>query len=389
MSKQVTLYKKDTNSQIRRWICELVIDSDTPGIKYTDGLLNGKLKDFTFKEAKPKNIGKANETTASQQAELMFEQEVGTKLRNKYFRTAEEAETAIIFSPMLCPSGMKWKDYKNKVFYPAYASPKLDGARCYIQVENGEVVAKTRSGKVWNNVAHIIETVRPFLLAHPEVVLDGELYNHNFKDNFEDLMSIIKTDKPTEQDRELSKNSVQYHIYDFYDSKYPALITQMRMSMLHDKTNGFSTLFTNPYVNLCKSYIVKNEQEFDELHEKALRLGYEGTILRLNHFYEPGKRSKHMLKRKELYDLEATIVDIIEGEGTNVGICAKMKIKLDDGIEQDAGMGKGITHHIAERLLKFKHLHIGKRATFQYFGYTNGGKLRFPKFIRFRDSIDY
>jgi ATP-dependent DNA ligase len=384
----IRLYKTDSKGKIRVWDCEAVTDIFN-GIRYRDGLEEGKIKDWTLTKTEAKNIGKSNATTPAEQAVVLFQQTVDKKLREGYFKTKEEAVSIEKeFRPMLCPSGMKWQEWKSKVTYPAWVSPKLDGARCNAMMIDGKIVLKTRTGKIWKNCEHIKEQLKSIFDRYPNIILDGEFYNHKYKDNFEDLLSIIKKEKPTTKDEQLSAEDVEYHIYDYHNPADEFELSFMLRDDILYNNRYFITLFEEESIIHCKSKVVHNEEEFDRLHEKALLLGYEGTILRLDAPYEPDKRSKVLLKRKEVYDLEADILEIIEGEGTNTGICGKMKIRLDDGTEQEAGLGKGINHDQARYMLRYKDEFEGKRATFQYFGYTNSNKLRFPKFIRMRESVD-
>lgn len=385
----IRLYKRDSKDKIRIWDCKTAdLSDDVAGIFYRDGLLDGKLKDWTFTKTVAKNIGKSNETTPVEQAVLLFNQTVDKKLNDGYFKTIEEVQSVSKeFRPMLCPSGMKWHEWKSKVTYPAWVSPKLDGARCNAMLIDGKVVLKTRTGKEWKNCEHIKEQLKTFFNYHPNIILDGEFYNHHYKDNFEDLMSIIKKEKPTAEDIAFSADTVEYHVYDYYNPIFPKLGFLLRNSELFNDL-VFTALFKEKSIIHCHSKTVFNEEEFDNLHDVAINLGYEGTILRLDSEYEPDKRSKGLLKRKDIYDLEATILEVIEGEGTNAGICGKVRIKLEDGTEQEAGLGKGINHDYARYMLDSKHLFENKQATFQYFGYTNGNKLRFPKFIRLRETLD-
>ena len=99
------------------------------------------------------------------------------------------------------PVSAKPIDYSK----PVFIQPKLDGVRCLIQLNKGknyqelgtwdpmtEIVAYSRTGKVWKNIDHILEKLEPFFDKHPNVVLDGELYNHDFKDDFEQIISMVR-----------------------------------------------------------------------------------------------------------------------------------------------------------------------------------------------------
>ena len=95
------------------------------------------------------------------------------------------------YKPMLAyPVSDKPIDYSK----PTFIQPKLDGVRCVIQCEqhmnylNNEIVAYSRTGKEWKNIQHILDELRPFFDKFPNVILDGELYNHDLRDNFEKII---------------------------------------------------------------------------------------------------------------------------------------------------------------------------------------------------------
>jgi DNA ligase 1 len=50
-----------------------------------------------------------------------------------------------------------------------------------------------------------------------DVILDGELYNHDLKNDFEKIISLVRKTKPTEEDRLESTQMVQFHCYDIVD----------------------------------------------------------------------------------------------------------------------------------------------------------------------------
>ena len=85
-----------------------------------------------------------------------------------------------------------------------YIQPKLDGVRCLIQYDeigingiHGIVKAYSRTGKEWLNIDHILEHLVPFFEEYPNIVLDGELYNHDLKKDFEKIISLVLTIEPS------------------------------------------------------------------------------------------------------------------------------------------------------------------------------------------------
>ena len=95
--------------------------------------------------------------------------------------------------PMLAyPVSDKPINYDNKISM----QPKLDGVRCVIQYgdvrgRGPEVKAYSRTGKEWKNIEHILFNLRPWFALNPNVILDGELYNHDLKDDFETIISLV------------------------------------------------------------------------------------------------------------------------------------------------------------------------------------------------------
>ena len=111
--------------------------------------------------------------------------------------------------------------------WPLFIQSKLDGVRCLIQLnheanERGEfpVEAYSRTGKLWKNIDHILEELYPFFDKHPNVILDGELYNHDLKKDFEKIISLVRKTKPTDEDRLESAEMVQFHCYDIINEDW-------------------------------------------------------------------------------------------------------------------------------------------------------------------------
>ena len=79
------------------------------------------------------------------------------------------------------PFGAKPIDYSKTMLI----TPKLGGFRCVKPWDDlGGITAYSRTGKECKNIQHILEQLVPFFEKYPNVILDGELYNHDFKDNF-------------------------------------------------------------------------------------------------------------------------------------------------------------------------------------------------------------
>jgi len=356
------------------------------------------MKDPIFKEAKEKNIGKANYISPEAQSLLMVAQEVGKKERSNYFTTPELAEKGKLFMPTGCPSGMIWEEWKDKdhVVYPALASAKLDGSKMYNTRRNDKVFLNTRSAKEHLNFKHIEEALSEFSKKRPNIVLDGEAYNSEYAERFEELQSIFRKQKPTEEQRALSEEIARFYVYDAIDLNEPDMDAEHRQFLLKEVLEEIN----HPYIIWWPSTLVDSEKEYDKFHEKCMDDGFEGSVLKIADASYAQRKNKFVMKRKPKFDCEFLITDVVEGEGTNKGIASKVIIDLNTGIginkghdlllskegSQDAGMAKGWNHEMLANVLKNKSDYIGKVGTIEYGGITSHGKLRFPKFKALRDD---
>jgi ATP-dependent DNA ligase len=274
--------------------------------------------------------------------------------------------------PMLAyPVSDKPIDYSKKVSM----QPKLDGVRCLIQRESygnyaWVVRAYSRTGKQWLNIQHILEELHPFFEKHPNVILDGELYNHSLKDDFEKIISLVRKQKPTPEDRSEAESLVQFHCYDIVN---PTMKFEDRNSFILN--NVPQTLF----VCLVKTQAVATESLAKVIHQQNLDNGYEGSILRLNDFYQ-SKRSHSLRKFKDFSDDEATIIGYLDGKGKRTGTLGKFIMQDDEGNEFGCPPGKGYTYKDLKNMLDNIGDYIGQRATFTFFERTKAGSYRHPLF---------
>ena len=269
--------------------------------------------------------------------------------------------------PMLAyPVSNKPIDYTKQVFM----QPKLDGVRCLIQYDNGKVTAYSRTGKVWQNIEHITLNLYKFFDKHPNVILDGELYNHDFKDDFESIISMVRKTKPTAEDRSKSRDNVQFHCYDIVDE---VLTFDMR---IHFIKQSLPSSYCVKHVHTMQITSHENALIFHESYKAG---GYEGSILRLNDVYQC-KRSHSLRKFKDFSDAEATIVGYLDGKGKRTGTLGKFIMMDDNGVEFGCPPGKGYTYKQLGTMLENIGDYIGQRATFTFFERTKAGSYRHPLF---------
>ena len=248
--------------------------------------------------------------------------------------------------------------------WPLYLQPKLDGVRCLIQYGDGVspgVIAYSRTGKEWKNIDHILAELKPFFQKHPNVILDGELYNHELKNDFEKIISLVRKTKPMYHDRVESEMKVQFHCYD----------TIMEHMDFVGRDHFIRENIGNQFDSIKKvrRWKVHNIEEVEAKHEHLLELGYEGSILRQDKPYEC-KRSWTLMKVKDFSDAEATITGYEIGKGKREGTLGKFMMTDDYGKEFGCPPGKGYTYIDMKDMLDNIHDYIGQRATFSYFERT-------------------
>jgi DNA ligase-1 len=264
---------------------------------------------------------------------------------------------------------------EDKADYPAYIQPKLDGVRCLFTAKG----AFSRADNQFMNVQHIEQALKPFFAKNPTAVLDGELYNHGLKDDFEKIISLVKKKKPTKDDRVEAAELVEYHIYD---------VASMTIANYTTRLNYINSISNFQWNHILRRVDTKVALDFDDalkMHKKNLKLGYEGSIYRSFEGKYKGTRSWDLMKFKDFHDAEAHIVGYEEGKGKREGTLGKFFMQDDDGNKFGCPPGKGYNYKDLANMLENIHDYIGQYATFTYFERTKAGSYRHPHYKAIRN----
>ncbi len=271
-----------------------------------------------------------------------------------------------VIKPMLAhkydPGRVDWE------FYPMYIQPKLDGVRCLFTKDG----AYSRSGKRFMNVEHIEESLQPYFEQKPWVILDGELYNHDLKQDFEKIISLVRKQKPTDEDKSEARRLTQYHVYDYISDSYQEY--KIRMD------NLVCSNIYDDYVKYVQATRVHSYEDARNFHKVYLKVGYEGSIIRNGAGIYKHGRSYDLMKFKDFSDDEATIIGYEVGQGKRKGTLGKFVMQDDDGVEFGCPPGKGYNYKDLADMLSNVQDYIGKRATFTYFQRTKAGSYRHPHY---------
>lgn len=347
------IYKRTSTGAIQQWQQE-VNQENKSQYRTISGQVDGKLVTSAWTQCIGTNVGRANERTPEEQVIFEVNANYKKKLDKDYNATKDTIDTAKIFIPMLAK---EYGEHKAKLKFHRgiFSQPKLDGARLIVTKDG----MFSRNGKPYKSVPHILEQLKPLFDKNPDLIFDGELYNHAYKEDFNKIMSLVKKLKPTAEEIAEAKEKIEYHIYDCpsvngtFEERYNFL-------------NSLITLqskYQLPSIEIVDTNKVENPDQLDVLYTNYMEAGYEGQMVRQNATYE-NKRTDKLLKRKEWVDSEFECVDIEEGLGNWKGYAKRAYFKLPDGRVFKASVAASQSQ--CKEWLENKTKYIGKPATVVY-----------------------
>jgi DNA ligase-1 len=368
------LFKKTSTGAIQEW--EVYVDDTNclPVIVTKYGQLGGKIQTSTEIITEGKNIGRSNETSPMEQAYLQAKSDWEKQLKKGYVDNEEDAQDGKIddiikggIVPMLAH---KFSEQGHKIKYPALAQPKLDGHRCISVHTDGKTGLWSRTRKPITSVPHIIKALDEIGFDH---MYDGELYNHEYHNNFEKLSSLIRQEEPAE-----GHEVIQYHVYDW---PHPSFTNKERNEVLQ----SLKKKYEGTPIHIVETIVVNDEDELMDAFDHFIAQGYEGCMVRNMDGKYVNKRSYDLQKVKEFDDSEFKIIGIKVGTKGSMAGKAVFTCQLPNGNTFDCKM-KGSMDEL-KKYADDPSLAIGKILTVQFQGYTKYGIPRFPVGLRFREDL--
>ena len=373
-----TLYKKTSTGADQFW--EISVEGNAIVTRW--GQVSGKVQEARDLVKEGKNVGRSNATTPEEQALSEATSLWEKKLKKGYVKdlsSARAGKTDSIIEGGIFPMlAQKFDEHGDKLKYPALVQPKFDGHRCIAMVdEQGRCTLWTRSRKPITSMGHIIKAIEGLQLNG--AILDGELYNHDYRDKFEELTSFIRdsTAKP-------GAEAVQYHVYDIVTAEKQEKRTSLLHSFLITGSWGTAKL-RSPHIVYVETERVDDEDGLMATFERFLKKGYEGAMARNVDGLYVNKRSTDLLKIKQFEDAEFKVVSVEEGRGKLAGhgifVC-----QTDDGVEFRAKMIGDISE--LKKYWDDPKTAVGRYLTVKFQGYTKkNGVPRFPVAMRFREDV--
>lgn len=371
IERSENLYCRDSMGRVRVWRME------REGCKYRTvaGLIDGEQVVSEWTVAKAKNLGRSNATSCEEQAAKEIENKYKKQRKTGYFDSVDDIDTVQYVEPMLAK---KYKNYASKIDFGKecwIAQCKFNGMRC-IATKDGLF---TRNGERYMTCKHIEDALKPFFDKYPDAVLDGELFNEEYRQQLNEISKLIrKTVHISQDDLNACEKYVQYHIYDGYgfdDNDQTRGYSYRKASL--DNILSVLPSGDNRYFFSVIDHQITSVEDLNNVYTQYVDAGHEGIMLRnCNAPYE-NKRSKYLLKVKPEDDDEAIIVDIIECEKGDWSGSGKTMTLLWNNQEFDATF-KG-PYEQAVQFLKDKDKWIGKTVTFLYNGLTGLGTPNYAR----------
>jgi ATP-dependent DNA ligase len=298
--------------------------------------------------------------------------------------------------PVMLASGFDQK-LVDKIKFPAYCQLKLDGMRFNAIVRNGTVEYRSRNGKELNIPSKLFSDALLKLadIYGADYVFDGELLVVDSTGKPLDRKTgngiLSKGVKGTMSDKEAAM--VRVTLWDaipftgfqagVFKTPYNERFMQLRQNV--DFLKGVSTI--GHLVDIVWTKEVNTQLEAQNIFEKFLADGQEGTILKSKTNIWEDKRSKEQIKFKGELECDLVVVGWEEGTGKNKGRLGALVCESSDGLIQ-VNVGSGYSDEQREEYTKKV---IGKIVTVKYNARIKDRgdgveRLFLPTFIEMRED---
>lgn len=399
------LYARTSSGKINVWeVTAKEVPFVGTGISISEGELDGK-KSESWRETKPKNVGKMNATTAYEQACSEAEARWTKKKKQGYksledlgIFSVDDLEDSLpmdrtdangISKPMKAQpyykvtsktvNGVVIKTKTNipVIKFPCLGQPKLNGFRVMarweeITTDKGTLLEATTEGVVFRSK----EGLRYTVCEHIEYEFTKEMFLNCDTQKYDlafDGEMYIPGEILSEISSAVKKRNPKTILLKFYTFDLAIKLIKQKERLERLKTiidyelgsRNISNIIRVPYIR------IESNERAQEFTDECIKEGYEGGIFRCpNAEYQFGKRPQTMTKLKRSEDKEFPIVDVIGGENTPdlaVFVCVQ-----EEGLQFEC-TPEG-SEEVKREYLANKHKYIGKKLTIRFFERTKDNK---------------
>jgi hypothetical protein len=374
-----TLFKIDNTGNTRQWTIRVEDLGEYSTLTVNSGIVNGKFVEQITKITNGLNIGKSNETTMFEQAQMNMQSEINSKLKTGYVEDLKDFK-GVGVKESGCPQVMLAKTYdpnKKQSGSKDLKGYKLEGVRIGIQHKfdgvrrlshyiNGQVTMYTRSGDISSTLPHIEMQLIEKCKFHNynDIWFDGEAFTN--KVSFNKVNGITRKGAKTLEDK-INTLLIDYHIYDVISTDSYQVRSEIIKNLSHDNIIPVET-----------EYIIASTELLKSKFEEYIALGHEGLMIRQLDVPYEHKRSLYLLKYKAFDDSEFICIDI-NPTSDNENKAGAMLVHFPNQPEIQFKATIVDTDDNCLDIFANKHIYIGQKVTVNYFGLSEYGIPRFPR----------
>ena len=364
----VWLYKKDSKGRIRQWMAWWGEFGGEVMYGTKSGLVGGNIKESEARVEPTKTL------TSEMKAQSKLDSSFADKQKSGYFDTEADALAYVPDKLMLLH---RWDLYHNKMQYPCFVQPKLDGVCAGYMDKEGSPFFKSRENNVFEKltdravaIENYLDSLQGTMRGHVDA--HGEWYLHGAK--VSEIVEAIKGENKEVFDK------MRFHIFDYMGPHAEKQTYQERlkvgMDMYHWGREG--DLFVP-----IRTLVAKDFNEVEQANENFIRQGFEGTVICLPAAtYEYERRSYGKLKKKNLFSEEFKVVDTELETGPD-GDMLLFKCETKDKLV--FGVRPAWSHARRVKAYKIKDDYLGKLLTVEFRSTTAYGVPFHPVGQEIRD----
>lgn len=365
--RDLTLYKRGLRGKVLFWKVEVEDDR----LRVVHGTMGGAVCETKWRKIAPRHKGERWEISGHTSAvRKAFSMQTRMLEQENYHIDPKLIDTRRFFAPMLA------KEYSPKKVQTStgltFVQPKIDGIRAVATI-NGLF---SRRGKKFACTSHIEEALIEVFEEWPDLVLDGELYDPDYPDDFGAIQSLVMKSKIDAGHAIELQKRLKFFIFDCAGD-----CGDRAFDLRHGISSQIAEelfLLGHP-IRPVETHIAQGVKEIDKWNQHFLQQGWEGTMVRLsppNSVYEC-KRSGLLLKKKEFYSKEFKVVRLIEGEGNYEG-CAKAVLLKAPNMRDRFKAGVRGNQTFLRELWTERELYKSGEATVRFQQFSRQGIPRFP-----------
>ncbi|UNA01954.1 DNA ligase [Vibrio phage PVA8] len=278
----------------------------------------------------------------------------------------------------------------------AYAELKADGARCFAHVDlDGNITLTSRNGKPYLGLQKVEKALTA--MGVNGFVIDGELvYAPNGLHAVEDRSTgngiVNKASKGTISLKEQA--DIIFQVWDIIpEDVYFGKSNELNMAYSKRKrVLADVALKAKGVIEPIPWQTVSTKEQASEIYNQYVAQGLEGIILKDPDALWENKRSKSLVKYKEVHDGDLEIIEVIEGDKKNKGKMGALLLRSACG-KLITKVGSGFTDKDREEIWERRDEVIGMIVEINYNAITRARNKDtwscfLPIFVQFRDDKD-